>query len=371
MSSVTPKTLKEAETLAAEKGILLSDREREYIAHAQSHERARLQSINPPTEPGLAAKWNLFYPRLLQMIVSIGETLLTLAQTLIVSLGVPVVLFLLLVVEHQRVVHGIALFEKDTGLAAFAAGALVLLNLVLEFQIHHIEHKAGYTEERGLKWSLIILGQKLRYASGWGYDIKKGEVWREQLLSPAQRYKGLLRLVTFSILALALVGSMREIISSQTGTWYAALGSILTTSSLIDMMTWLGGLLFAAAAVLAAQGLSRYVAIRCVEILAGMHTAQIETTDPYATDVDAAGALALLGIINAKEIAKTEKATKAAKLKQAAPLPEQPQEAAPVEQPRPFGNTAPLSAKEDLENTPMIVAQPVSEYAVSANGNGH
>lgn len=371
---MTQRTLKEAQALAAEHGILLSDRELEHIAHAQAAERARLIETTPIVAPDMAARWNRFYPRLLQSIISIGETVLTFAQTIIVSLGVPVVLVLLLIVEHQRVVHGIQLFERDESLASFAAAALVLLNLVLEFQIHHIEHSAGYTPEQDKRWSLWLWLQNAAYTIGIG------DSWQVKYLSPAQRYKGLLRLVTFSILALALVGSMRAVIETQSGTWYAAIGAIITQSSLLLLMTWIGGLLFAAAAVLAAQGLSRYVAIRCVEIIAQMNTAQIESVDPFAADVDHAGALALETMINAKLAAKAERITKVAKPKEVV-TPVQPiEEAAPVEQPRPFGNTAQgwelvdqqKSAKQDaLVHIQTIEQQIALGNAVGTNGNGH
>lgn len=368
----TPQTLKEARELAAQNGILLTEKEEQYIQAQQQQERARLIATTPMSKPGLAAKWNAAYPKILKTIVSMGETLLTFSQTVIVSLGVPVVLVLLLIVEHQRVVHGIQLFERDHSLASFAALALVLLNLVLEFQIHHIEHMAGYHEEQGKRWSLWIWAQNAAYTLGIG------EKWSVQYVSPASRYKGLLRLVTFSILALALVGSMRSVIEGQTGAWYEAIGAIVTESTLLLLMTWVGGLLFAAAAVLAAQGLSRYVAIRCVEIISAMSISQTMTVDPYASDVDQAGALALYSIITAKQSAKAEKAAKASvNTQNVSVLPEQtPVEAVVIEQ-RPFGPTAHDAAQvaqewsangDALVSMPMIAPPPVS--VSSANGNG-
>lgn len=307
MTTHSPKTVKEAEALAASLGVVLTANERRKIAEVQAEERRRLQSVQgEAAAPDMAARFNAFYPRLLQFILSIGETLLTFSQTLIVSLGVPTVLVLLLIVEHQRVVHGIALFEADYSLASFAAGALVLLNLVLEFQIHHIEHKAGYHEAAARKWSLRIWANNALYTLGYG------ETWREQYLSPASRYKSLLRLVTFSILALALVGSMRSVIEGIQGAWYNGLISIVTESTLLQLMTWLGGLLFALAAVLSAQGLSRYVAIRCVEIVAAMRAAQENAIDPLAAEVDEAGANTVLALIHEKQAAREQKAQKAA-----------------------------------------------------------
>lgn len=265
-------TLQQAERYAAERGYILSPEDRLAIAEAQRMERDRIASLESVgTRQPLIAAFNKHYPRLLKFLNGIGEVILTLSQTLIVSVGVPVVLLLLMVVEQQRVTHGIGLFEVDPSLAGFAATALVLLNLTLEFTIEHIEHKAGYMPAPDARFSLRSWWRGMAYTLGAG-------TWEPQALSPAQRYRKLLRLVTFSILALALAGSMRTVISSISGAWYVALGRIIGESSLSEIATWIGGLLFAAAAVLSAQGLSRYVAIRCVEILAGMtHTTDAET----------------------------------------------------------------------------------------------
>ena len=138
------------------------------IGAIQASEQARLTALSSKAVPDLADRCNRFYPRLLQSIISIGETVLTFSQTVIVALGVPIVLLLLLIVEHQRVAHGIRLFEVDEHLASFAAMSLVLLNLVLEFQIHHIEHVAGDADERGRRWSLRIWATNMLYTLGIG-----------------------------------------------------------------------------------------------------------------------------------------------------------------------------------------------------------
>lgn len=311
MQELEINTLQDAEAYAAAHGVALSPNERRRIADVQAAELARLKALGVAVpQPSFADKWNRFYPKMLEFILSIGETLLTFSQTLIVSLGVPVVLVLLLLVEHQRVVHGISLFEAEAHLASFAAGALVLLNLVLEFQVHHVEHKAGYSEKRAAAWSLRIWWQNVRYKLG------VGEAWQERQLSPAQRYRNLLNLVTFSILALALAGSMRSVIDQTAGTWYQALGDIITQSDLSSAMTWLGGLLFAAAAVLSAQGLSRYVAIRCVEIIAAMNTRRVVQDDPYAAALDQAAANVVMAIVTDKMQKRADKAVE--------PYPTQP-----------------------------------------------
>lgn len=286
-------TIQEVEQFAAAQGVTLTPADKAKIAALQKAERERLIEANPDRKLTRADKWNRFYPSVLKTIITVGETLLTLAQTVIVSLGIPLVLVLLLIVEQQRVLHGIALFEADHALAHFAATALVLLNLVLEFQTHYIEDKANYHEGQASAWSFRIWLQNAAYTLGLG------KAWTPRPLSPANRYKRLLRLVTFTILALALAGSMKSVIEVTDGTWYQAIYAIVTESNLLLMLTWSGGLLFAAAAVLSAQGLSRYVAIRCVEIIAHMQ-AEKSTDDPYAAEIEQAGATAALAFINAK-----------------------------------------------------------------------
>lgn len=326
------KTIQEVEQYAAAHGVTLTPADKAKIGALQQAERERLIEINPERKLTRADRWNRFYPVALKTIITVGETLLTFAQTVIVSLGIPLVLILLLIVEQQRVLHGIALFESDRALAEFAATALVLLNLVLEFQVHYIEDKAGYQESQASAWSFRIGWQSAAYTLGFG------ETWIPRALSPANRYKRLLRLVTFTILSLALVGSMRAVIEVTNGAWYEAVVSILTDSSLLLMMTWLGGLLFAAAAVLSAQGLSRYVAIRCVEIIAHMQ-AQKSTDDPYAADIEQTGATAALAFVNAK----LEKKPKA---------------------PVPFGHSHPVQDESEFMQIPL------NGNGYTANGNG-
>lgn len=280
----TIKTLAEAEAAAAAAGVVLTPNDRNKIAKIQQAVRDNLSGQEPAVKAGFVEKFNGFYPRFLEFLIGVGEVLLTLSQTMIVAFGIPVTLVLVLIVEQQRVVHGIELFESALALASFAATALVLLNLSLEFLIHYIEQKAGYEAELNQRWSLRIWWENFKYRVGWAED------WIAQELSPAQRFRSLQRLVTFTILALALAGSMKDVIRDTPGAWHEALISIATDSDLLRMSTWLGGLLFAAAAVLAAQGLSRYVAIKCAEILNRMETQASQEAQPGEAETEAAAA---------------------------------------------------------------------------------
>jgi len=287
-------SLQDVERIAAESGIRFTKADYKNIRKAQDEARQSFEverAAELEAADNWADKFMRWYPKLLEAIANAGNILITISQSLIVNIGVPLVLILLLIVEQQRVYHGIELFEANQGLAAFAATSLVVLNLVLEVIAYHVEYTKSYEAERGKRWSLRIAWKNFVYRIGWGDD------WQAQQLSPAQWAHSLLRIVTFTILALALAGSMRVVIEQQTGAWYSALWAILTQSNLMDMMTWLGGLLFAAAAVFSAQGLSRYVAIRTVEIRSSM---VVSNNDDLQETSDQAAATAAYAILVSK-----------------------------------------------------------------------
>lgn len=220
------------------------------------------------------AAFNRHYPTFLRFLMGLGDVLITTSQTLIVSIGVPIVLILLLVVEHSRVRQGILTFEQHSNMASFAAWSLVLLNTILEFTIHYIESQTGYQQQRQHRASLRI------YAQNWLYWLGLQRRWQPIELSPAHRYRRLLRLITFSILALALAGSMRDVMQQQQGAWYAALQNILLESTLAEMTTWSGGLLFALAAISGAQNLTAYLAVKVSEIVAEMQVESAQIANP-------------------------------------------------------------------------------------------
>jgi hypothetical protein len=158
---------------------------------------------------------------------------------------------------------------------------------------------------------------------------------------------------------------MRAAIQSQEGRWTEAIVAIVAESSLAEMSTWAGGLLFALAAVLVAQGLSRYVAIRAVEIVANMEARSV--ADPYAVQVEEAGATVALAIIQQQIAARQERQRKAAA--KAAPPVMPVVEVGRDDPSLPFGPTA--HTAEDPASMTASASANGSSSAVSANGNGH
>lgn len=288
----TPKTIQEVEQIAARWGIVLTP-EDYATAQAVMNERQRqLEAQYADEKRTGAAAWvdrfNRWYPKFLRALHGIGDVSIMLAQTVLVGPGVLLVLLMLLIVEQQRVYHGVALFEVHAALAAFSASALVILNLSLELLISWVEHRANWIEPPKHEFSLRIWARRVAYLFGQSTN------WQARSKSPAIRFRVVLRIVTFSILTLALAGSMRSVIERTQGNWTEALRLIITESTLLELATWLGGLLFAFAAVLSAQALSQYAARKAIEIGAILASAIDDKPRAILESVGMTGAAALL-----------------------------------------------------------------------------
>ncbi|MDL1921965.1 hypothetical protein FBQ95_05085 [Chloroflexi bacterium CFX3] len=262
-------TLSDVEREAAKLGITLMPDDyaaAQAVVDARRTELERQAAQEERATNGRAAwvdRFNRLFPRLLSALLAIGDVSLAVAQTVLIAFGVPLILIMLLFVEQSRVFHGIQLFEVSDALAAFAAWALVVLSLVVELLIAHIERRASWSEPPKYAFSLRLLWQRARYVFGAGAGA-----WQAVQRSPAARFRAVLKAITITILALAVGGSMRPAIESTDGNWLAAALSIFTQSSLLQFVTWLGGLLFAFTAVISAQALARYVSERVAEVVA-------------------------------------------------------------------------------------------------------
>lgn len=189
-----------------------------------------------------------------------GAIMLT-GQTLISAFFVIVILVLVLIVEIQRVAHGILLFEQSENLAYLGAFVLVMMLLTLEFVVHYVEAKNDYHEELQTENSFRVWWESVAYFWGWRKD------WKPRHKSPAQSIKSYSRLLTSTILALAVAGSMSGAISQVDGNWISGLEQIALQSTLAEIIQWTGGLLFALALVIGTQRLTAYVAQRASETL--------------------------------------------------------------------------------------------------------
>lgn len=204
---------------------------------------------------------NITMSQFTEIMHNLSGAMMLIGQTLISAFFVVIILVLVLAVEIQRVAHGIELFEHSQELAYLGAFVLVMMLLTLEFIVHYVETKEGYETKLKSDFSLRILWRDFMYFFGF-----IGE-WEARYKSPAHKIKGYSRLLTMTILALALGGSMADTISAVNGNWVQGLEFIALQSTLLEIVRWFGGLLFAVALVIGTQRLTSYVAQRASETL--------------------------------------------------------------------------------------------------------
>ncbi|MEP7289629.1 MAG: hypothetical protein ABI947_28090 [Chloroflexota bacterium] len=290
-----PQTIAEVEAIAAKLGIPLSAEDYAQADALAQQRRTQLEAEQLAHEPNKSStaafveRFNRFYPKFLQTLIGVGDVMISLTQTILIGIGVPVVLILLMVVEQQRVYRGMELFEVETTLAAFGATVLVICNLLFELLISWREHQSSWIEPPSYEFSFRLCARRLAYMFG------NRDGWTPAAKSPALRFKVVLRIITFSILMLALAGSMHAVIERVGGSWYEAIVTVLTRSTLLEFTTWSGGLMFAVAAVFAAQALSQYVAQKVIEIIAIMQSSASNKPELIATAGGLTAAMYLYG----------------------------------------------------------------------------
>jgi hypothetical protein len=269
----TPKTIEDALKVYADAGIAP---EPLHIQEAYEVQQQRQKQLEQDAAESTVAKhwstryveaFNKWYPKFLQTLLGLGDTLITLTQTVLIAFGVPALLIGFIIVEQGRVLHGSLLWESDYHLAGLGSWVLVLGNLIFELVANWKEHQAGYTAPSKFEFSFRIWMMRLRYWFGGSIDNK---AWSPQPKSPANRARSVLRFITLAILFLAVSGSMRDVISETKGTWLEAIEAVFTKSTLLQFVTWSSGLLFALAVVFAAQALTEYISEKVVEIVSLM-----------------------------------------------------------------------------------------------------
>lgn len=209
---------------------------------------------------------NLTMPKFTQDMHNVSGAAMLIGQTMISAFFVLVILCLILVVDIQRVSHGIALFEAGEWLAIGGAFVMVMALMTLEFVSHYIEAKYGYHKpaKKHLSWRLMV--------EWWDYFSGQGDSWKAREKSPAlhiRKYAGLLKI---AILLLALTGSMADEIATVDGTWLDGLIQIATQSTLLEFVRYTTSLIYTYALVSGAELLTGYVAQRASETLLGSKT---------------------------------------------------------------------------------------------------
>lgn len=257
------------------RGIVLSSSEREKLLELQQTaiEAARKLHQDKTTELTKLDYALQQLPALQAVLHQTSDVIQVFVQSLLTSFGLMVILVGVLWVEGVRVYEGISLF--DPNVAVGGAVVLVMMNTVLEFIIHWVEHQNNWINPPRYQFSFALVARRLSYIIG------KEKNFTPLAKSPAHEFKVYMRLLTAGILFIALVGSMKEAISGVNGNWFDGFISIFTQSTLAEFTTWLSGFIFALITVVGAQRLTAYVAKRVTETLAHAETLGTSNTLDY------------------------------------------------------------------------------------------
>lgn len=228
-------------------------------------------------------KFDLSYIQVLDGIASVGNAVLMFIQTLFVAFGLPVVLLCVLVAEFLAVKTGLGF---DPGQSTIGAFALVMLNVLLEFQSVHIENKRNHSAEV-YAFSLRSLASGAWSAAGLGQlvvgKVKIGVPYKKIKVSPAQRFRNLQTVVTLIIIGLSIFGRLEVLLAkvilgadSAAIPFMDGIKALEFQSTLLDLGHILGAALFTFGSVRGAQVVSNYIAIKVNEALADMRKRKIE-----------------------------------------------------------------------------------------------
>lgn len=197
-----------------------------------------------------------------RFLTNLSDTTLAFARNASITLVLPI-LSLGTYVEGQRVLHGILLFESEYPvLAGLGAALLVMSNVVIEIIIDYIDEKHEYEEPLEQHFSFRIYFDWLLYVIGFF----KGKKWEVREKPPSARWRRTKSFITFSILLLALIGSLEDQFKKYDDVdWFEGIVEIATKSSINELMTILSGFIFAAAVVGITQAYSSYASKRAIE----------------------------------------------------------------------------------------------------------
>lgn len=249
-------TFDELRTYAASQGYTLTDEDRlelsrieNQITEQQNHQIKQQKNLIVQFMDGLI-QW---FPTVIMGIQSISRIAGSIVTNLFTAIISVFGLIALAALETYRVALGVELFHQGSQAASLlTAGILVACNIFVGFTIYQKEQEENLNHQKQAQASLRIWWQRLRYFIGWESN------WQRQYKSSASGVKRFRAVVTFSLLILALTGSMKGIIEDTSGAWYEALYKIATESTLLQMSEWLNGLLTAIVAVMGTHVLTEF-----------------------------------------------------------------------------------------------------------------
>lgn len=205
----------------------------------------------------LLDRFNLFYPRFIHAITEFSNIVFVLLRNIVVTIFIPVILVLVIMIEVVRVESGIAIFDKDLQHARFSAIVVVLSFIVFQTLDHYIKEREGFI--RKPIWNIKMFLNNFLYRIGFGEYKYKPQ---------STKYTFVSSLLKWSILIIAMIGSMQEQIKA-TGdiVWYEALVQVFSNSNLETFTGWIVSLTFTFVLVYASGTLAYHIAATASDAL--------------------------------------------------------------------------------------------------------
>lgn len=215
--------------------------------------------------------WQQRLDKLLEGMITLGDILTVFMQTIIVSFGSLLLLGGLLWVEQNAVSHGVAMFEVNPQNAAIGALVLVIVNFSVKFWEVYADVSTSDKRKRYIVRKQYAFSLRL-FLSDLGYWLGLGKKWQKRELPASATFAYVRKIATAAIMVLAFFGRTHEaILKISTSNnisigWQDGLKLWAEKSTLADLVVWIGAIVFTFAAVIAAQRVTQYTAVRVVEI---------------------------------------------------------------------------------------------------------
>lgn len=191
----------------------------------------------------------------LDIIEGAGRVLTLAIVELVAAFGAPVLAFLLVLLESDRVYHGVLSLGQHADQALLVAVVLTAMNAVLP--IYHLRNVTGSDLLTRSRWTvrgyLESFWRRLT-ARPQAYDV---DVYSNPALAIAEST------ITWATLFLAFYAVMGPMLEQYESTvWYLALWALGTESSITEILGLLAGLLLSVGGVFGVQSISHELACR-------------------------------------------------------------------------------------------------------------
>jgi len=174
-------------------------------------------------------KFLLFVPNAIRFLKEFSNLIYSILYTFLSTLLVPVVLFLIILVEIPRIELGILLFDSNKEHARLFSFVVIFVFLISSSLVFFIENQYGEFKKQK-EWSLRIFIKSFFYKIGFS-EIKYKD--------NAQKYRALASVSKWTTLILSIMGTMQPQIAAQGNLpWYEGLVNVLLNSNIQELSVW-------------------------------------------------------------------------------------------------------------------------------------